>query len=86
MCADIFGFCCDCLNMLRVNVACKISRSYKFKGESVVRATQSRHKVIIEGTDEAFCCVTMMNTGQDKLVSEIIVCIKVFHDWGRFVI
>ena len=56
------------------------------QGGLVVRATHGRHKVIIEVLDAAFHCVMPMHNGWDKLVRDIIVCVKVFHDLGRFVI
>ena len=56
------------------------------QGESVLRATYSHHKVILEGPDAAFRCIKLMHAGQDKLVCDIIVCIKVFHYLGCFVI
>ena len=56
------------------------------QGKLVVLATQSRHKVMIEGLDAEFQCVTPMHSRRDKLVRDIIVCIKVFHDLGQFII
>ena len=47
------------------------------QGESVLRATYSHHKVILEGPDAAFLCVTPMHARWNNLVHDIIVCIKV---------
>ena len=48
--------------------------------ESIVCTTEAHNKVILEGAYALFLGVTLMHADQDKLVRDIIVCVKVFHD------
>ena len=46
----------------------------------IVCATEARNKVILEGAYASLRGVKPMHAGRDKMVRDIIVCVKVFHD------
>ena len=52
------------------------------QGELVVCDTQSRHKVILEGPDAAFCCITPIHADQDKLYVASLSVSKYFMIWS----
>ena len=43
-------------------------------------------KMIFEGSDASLRCVATVHAWREKLVSDIIVRVKIFHDLGRLII